>query len=417
MKLSSRIRRSAVALASSAVLVAAGLVVVPSAAQATTIDGHQASVITMNAPNYTPKPINGGTDDYHCTLINPHVKSNQYIVASEFIPGHEASSVELHHAILFLVPPSIAAQAEAADAGGKGWTCFGETPLPNLGLGQLGETPWLSAWAPGHGKDVLPATTGTPLPAGSLVVMQIHYNLLRGDKPVAPSLKLWTVPASAKLRPTSLQLMPAPPDVPCATGVTGPLCNRTAALANLAKRFGASAPVFDAGLEMICGRNPVNPPVGNSTSCDWPIYGPELITRLGIHMHLTGASATITLDPGTPKQKVLLTVPAYNFDYQRSYDLAKWIEVGPGDNIQVSCTYNPSLRQELPQLRKLPPRFTVWGDGSSDEMCLGLVSSVPVNSATPTDWTGTSGGMHLGSMLRGLRNKPLASGSTSTTIQ
>ena len=44
-----------------------------------------------------------------------------------------------------------------------------------------------------------------------------------------------------------------------------------------------------------------------------------------------------------------------------------------GDTLEVSCTYNPTLGQELPQLRKLPPRFMVWGDGSSDEMCLALV--------------------------------------------
>ncbi len=48
----------------------------------------------------------------------------------------------------------------------------------------------------------------------------------------------------------------------------------------------------------------------------------------------------------------------------------------PGDTIGVTCTYDPTLRQELPQLRKLPPRFVTWGDGSSDEMCLGTVWTV-----------------------------------------
>ena len=54
--------------------------------------------------------------------------------------------------------------------------------------------------------------------------MQIHYNLLRGDKPVRAKLKLHTVPASTPLKPLNLDLMPAPPDVPCPAGVTGPLC-------------------------------------------------------------------------------------------------------------------------------------------------------------------------------------------------
>ncbi len=127
------------------------------------------------------------------------------------------------------------------------------------------------AWAPGHGEDVEPAGTGVKFPAGSLVVMQIHYNLLRGDKPVRAKLKLYTVPASTALKPLNLDLMPAPPDVPCPAGVTGPLCSRSASLANLGQRFGASAVGFVATLETICGRNPVNPPEGDTTSCTWPV--------------------------------------------------------------------------------------------------------------------------------------------------
>ena len=178
---------------------------------------------------YKPDPPNGGTDDYHCTLVNPNVKENSFITSSQFYPNSD----EVHHAILFLVPPALASEAESVNDGGKGWTCFGETALPGAGLGQIGETPWLSAWAPGHGEDVLPAGTGQPLPKGSLVVMQIHYNLLLGDRPVHARLVLHTVPASTPLRPMSLALMPAPPDIPCPTGVTGPMCNRTASLADL----------------------------------------------------------------------------------------------------------------------------------------------------------------------------------------
>ena len=106
------------------------------------------STINLVQPQaYTPKAINGGTDDYHCTLVNPHVTKSSFITASQFFPG----SKEDHHAILFLVPPSLAAAAEAANKGDNGWTCFGESPIPGTGLAQITNTPWLSAWAPGHG--------------------------------------------------------------------------------------------------------------------------------------------------------------------------------------------------------------------------------------------------------------------------
>jgi hypothetical protein len=326
------------------------------------------TISLKQAHYYTPKAPAGATDDYHCTLMNPHVARSSYIISSQFFPG----STEDHHAILFLVPPNLAAEAEADNVKGQGWSCFGETPIPNTGLAQISNTPWLSAWAPGHGADDLPRGTGILLPAGSLVVMQVHYNLLVGDKPVKNSLILHTVPVSTPLLPLKLDLMPAPPDVPCPAGVTGPLCNRAASLANLGQRFGQSAVQFVNTIEEVCGRNPVNPPEGDSTSCSWPIYTKGYIVRASAHMHLTGVTFKMVLNPGTPQAKTIINVPDYNFHYQKAYNLAKPVAVVPGDKVQVTCTYDPQLDQELPALRKVPPHFITWGDGSSDEMCLGL---------------------------------------------
>jgi hypothetical protein len=359
-------------LALAVVLLLSGLAVAVIAADAGA-SSPQESTIAMQGASYTPKAPAGGTDDYHCTLVDPHVTKNVFIVKAHFFPD----SIEVHHAILFLIPPNLAAQAVADDKGGKGWTCFGESALPGTAsINQISNTPWLTAWAPGHGADVEPDGTGVWLPAGSLVVEQIHYNLLQGDKPVRAKLQLTTVPSSTHLQRLELDLRPAPPDVPCPAGVTGPLCNRQASLNDLAARFGPWAVTFDNIIEQACGRDPSNPPAGDTTSCTWPIAGGETIVRLGAHMHLTGRSMRITLDPGTPKQQTLLNVTDYNFDYQKSYTLAHPVMTHTGDTLEVSCTYDPTLRQELPQLRKLPPRYVVWGDGSSDEMCLGLVQTV-----------------------------------------
>ena len=43
--------------------------------------------------------------------------------------------------------------------------------------------------------------------------------------------------------------------------------------------------------------------------------------------------------------------------------------------MRVTCTHDATLRQKLPQLSQLPPRYVVWGDGTSDEMCLGLLTA------------------------------------------
>ena len=104
-------------------------------------------------------------------------------------------------------------------------------------------------------------------------------------------------------------------------------------------------------------------------------------------MHLLGRSMTMTVDPGTSSAKTILDVPNYDFNYQRSYDLAHWVKVVPGDTVQVTCTYDPTLAEELPALRRAPAHFVAWGDGSSDEMCLGLMQTVPLDpKATDVDW-------------------------------
>jgi hypothetical protein len=365
-------------------------------AQAGASTAKSTTLSMTSATPYTPQAINGGTDDYHCTLVDPHVAQNSFITSSQFFPGSGPSAVEVHHAILFLVPPDLVSAAQTANAGGKGWTCFGEPPVLGTGLGQFLSMPWLSAWAPGHGKDVMPVGTGTPLPKGSLVIMQVHYNLLLGDKPVSPRAELTTVPASAKLRPTSIQPLVAVPNIPCAQGVTGPLCDRNAEIANLTKRFGAYMALFDAGMERICGESITNPPVGNSTSCLWHIGQAGYIVRTAPHMHLTGSSMKIVLNPGTPKAQVVMNTPHYNFDYQKANNIKPWVKVSPGETVQVSCTYNPKLQQELPALRKLPPHFTTWGDGSSDEMCLGLIWEVPLSAKATVDWAHPTGGITLG---------------------
>jgi hypothetical protein len=364
-----------------------------------TVDGARVTTLTMqDASAYTPKSINGGTDDYHCTLVSANVSQNSFIVSSQFFPGTGKSVAEVHHAILFLVPPSLAKAAQAANNGGKGWTCFGEPPVVGTGLKQFLSMPWLSAWAPGKGKDALPATTGTPLPKNSLIIMQVHYNLLAGDLPVHPHVQLDTVPASANLRPTSIQPLVAIPNIPCPTGVTGPLCDRTAELANLSKRFGPYITLFDAGVTQICGENPADPPTGVTTSCTWKVRQAGYIIRAAPHMHLLGKSLKITLNPGTANAKTVLDVPKYDFDNQAAHNNTPWIKVAAGDRLQVTCTYNPKLAQELPALRQLPPHFVTWGDGTSDEMCLGIAVEVPLDPHAAVDWANPTGGITLGKL-------------------
>jgi len=362
--------RSPILLAAGTVVFAVAIPVLIGLPATTAASSSVASVTKISLEMdhaYRPVAAIGSTDDYHCTLMNPHVTENSYIISSRFIPG----SSEDHHAALFLVPPSSAASVERDNDGGRGWTCFGG-PLPGTAPVGLAADPLLTFWAPGAGTDNFPKGTGVFLRAGSLVIMQVHYNLLLGDKPVKNSLVLRTVPASAPLLPLHLDLMLAPPNIPCPAGVSGPLCNRSAELANLARRFGESALTEVDGIEAVCGENPSDPPQGDSASCTRPIGRSGYIVRVYAHMHLLGASFQMVLDPGTPQARTVLVVPDYDFHDQRSYNLSSPVHVTAGEPVEVTCTYDPDLAQELPILRRVPPHFVTWGDGSTDEMCIGL---------------------------------------------
>jgi hypothetical protein len=363
-----------VIVAISVVLVAGAIGVVAlsassGSAEANSSSQRRVSTVSVASPRYTPQAAVGATDDYHCSLVNPHITKNSYVISSQFKPG----SSEVHHAVLSLVPPSMTAQAIAANVAtsGKGWTCFGAPALPGASLAAFLSTPFLSVWAPGHGEDVLPKGTGISLPKGSLVIEQVHYNLLVGDKPVRNGLVLHTVPMSTPLLPMQSQYLIAPPNIPCPAGVTGPLCNYQASLNYLNQRFGSGGVEMSKGIDLICGENPDAPPAGDTATCTWRVGSNGYIDRIQPHMHLLGVKFTMVLNPGTPQAKTILNVPKYNFDYQKAYNVAP-IPVTRGEQIQVNCSYNPELAQELPILRKAPPHFVTFGDGSSDEMCVGV---------------------------------------------
>ena len=156
-------------------------------------------------------------------------------------------------------------------------------------------------------------------------------------------------------------------------------------MADQGRRFGQTAVDEVNGIEALCGNDPSDPSTGDRTSCRSSIGKSGYIVRVQAHMHLLGQSFTMVLDPGTPEARTVLNVPSYNFHDQRSYNLATPIHVTAGEPVQVSCSYDPTLAQELPVLRKAPPHFVTWGDGSTDEMCIGLAwtSAVRPNAHDP----------------------------------
>jgi hypothetical protein len=322
--------------------------------------------VTMPQP-YTPAAPNGGTDEYRCFLVDPGLTTPAYLTGSQFLPQNADI---VHHAIFFRVDPADAGRARSVDAAspGEGWTCFGDA-----GIG--GDAGWVAHWAPGANETLLSPTVGYPMPPGSLIVMQVHYNLLAtGGKPGGSDqsrIRLRLADGARKLDPLETLKVLAPVELPCTASESGPLCDRTAAIADVSRRFGDDVGSSEAGLVQMCDNG--KPVAGSTQHCDRPVRQPGTIYAVAGHMHLLGRSIKIELNPGTPGARTLLDIPVYNFDDQAIHPLAAPLAVKQGDTLRVTCTHDAGLRKLLPQLRTLPPRYVVWGDGTSDEMCLGLV--------------------------------------------
>jgi hypothetical protein len=199
----------------------------------------------------------------------------------------------------------------------------------------------------------------------------VHYNLLAGDQPDRTAVTLRLAAARPGIRALGTALVPAPVELPCRPDEAGPLCSRPAAIRDVAARFGPEIGGSAAELQRFCGAGRPRP--GPTQHCD--IRVPETMTVWAAagHMHLLGRSIRLTLDPGTPRERVILDVPVYDFDNQGARPLAQPIQLRKGHTVRVTCTHDARLRQLLPALAHQPPRYVVWGDGTSDEMCLGIL--------------------------------------------
>ena len=332
--------------------------------------------VTLQPPKaYVPSAPGGALDDYHCFLLDPKLAADAFVTGALIQP--QRSGI-VHHVILYEAVGQQVAAAERLNraSGGKGWTCFGGPNLP-LDLSgadavlRLGSPQWVAAWVPGHVTNSVPAGVGVRLRTGSRIVMQVHYNLIRAARADRSKVVLKLRPATARLKPLETMLVAAPIELPCPAGASGALCSRDAVLRDLAAKYGPGAGTLPNGLLALCGKTLADYPqdvgAGTSigTSCDRAIDRRMTIRGVAGHMHLRGRDVSLVLDPGTAGERTLLHIPHWDFHWQDAYYLQKPVTVGPGHTVRLTCRFDNSA---------VPARYVVWGEGTTDEMCLGVLA-------------------------------------------
>ena len=345
--------------------------------------------VTVGLPAaYTPTSAGSATDDYRCFVLATNLPDDRFITGVRFVPGNAAL---VHHAILYRVSPGqeeAAAKRDAEDPG-EGWSCFGGPNLPATAdsdaLSSLSGTPWLAAWAPGGREARYPEGTGVFVEAGSSVILQVHYNLLAGSGDDATSVELNTVGAEEDLRRLETMLLPAPVELPCRPEESGPLCDRDAAVADTIERFGGEAMRTIWGLQFMCGGDLTDPQAGATTSCTHRVRAPMTIYAAAGHMHLLGRSISIVANEGTRGEELLLDIESWDFDNQGARPLTPSVDLDMGDTLTVRCTHDTGLRDLLPALADTEPRYITWGDGTTDEMCLGILTVSALETDDPVE--------------------------------
>lgn len=337
-----------------------------------------------------PKAYQGSAavpNDYRCFVLDPKLTKPMYLTGYEF-RGDQLD--EIHHAQVFQVPADQKADITATDGkdGKPGWSCYAGPGLSMKATrvtrggerkharGFSGQAGLIAGWVPGQLPVVYGHDSGVLLQPGDVLVLQVHYH--HEDTKITPDrsgLALQLDPMSPKLRPIQIVNPLAPVEIPCMPGVKAPLCNRDAAIKKAVQDYGPIGEFAESGLLGLCGQSPEKLTAGFNgvahSSCDVKVPEDGTIIAVFGHMHTLGKTFRLTLAPDTPRSKILLDIPHWNFDWQMNFGLAKPIHVTQGETIRMQCTWDRSLDPNR------PPKYIIFAEGTEDEMCFGTYALIP----------------------------------------
>lgn len=272
-----------------------------------------------------------GRDVYRHFILPVVFEEEKWVTAMEVQPGNRAV---VHHVIAYLDPEGKSLALDAADPG-PGYSTSGGGPgfFPAL---------WLGGWAPGNTPRFAPPGTATRIPAGSRIVLQVHYH--KNGKPETDRTRIGLHFAK------------------------GPVERRLRV-----------APVLNLGLEIPAGAERHEVTARLRIPVDVHVYGAMP------HMHLLGREmkVTATLPDGT--EKPLVWVPDWDFRWQETYWFKQPISLRRGTLVQLTAYYDNS--EKNPNNPHRPPRVVRWGEETTDEMCIAFliytVDSERLTTSTP----------------------------------
>lgn len=305
------------------------------------------SRVDLTLPMAQPyAPRRDGSDDYRCFLLDWPYDGDRFVTGFRAKPGNARV---VHHVIAFLVTPEPERiqkyqDLDAAEPG-EGWTCYG-APAP--GERSIG---WLGAWAPGSLGNDTPAGTGIRVKKGSKIALQVHYNTAQATA------------ADTDLTAVELKIDEQVDREAFILPWTNPLWVTNA----VPMKIPAGAPdtmqqfSFDPTGRYV--PTVTNGVIGAGEAFD--------IHSASFHMHALGTTGLLEIER-TKQQSTecMLRIDHWDFNWQNSYRFTTPKRVEPGDKIRIECHWDNTTAN---QKYRSEPQDVTWGEGTGDEMCLGIL--------------------------------------------
>ena len=259
-----------------------------------------------------------GPDVHRCFVIPTDLAGDVYVSAVAYRPGNPRV---VHHVMAFVETLGAARRMDQAEPG-PGYESYS-----GAGVEVFGD---LGGWAPGNEPSRLPEGVGRSLPKGADVILQVHYH--PDGKPEVDRTRIGLYFSKGPVRQTlqwkgvmrrSIRLEPGAADT--------------------------------------------------KVKASWMV--PVDIEALAVapHMHQLGRSMTMTARLPDGQSLNLIEVADWDPGWQGTYSFERPVSLPKGTIVKVVGHFDNS---DHPRNPNHPPRLVKWGQGSTDEMCVGYVAVV-----------------------------------------
>ena len=288
--------------------------------------------LILEAPYELTVPAEG-PDIFHHVVLPIDLDEDQSVAAVEFRPGNPRV---VHHAVILV------------DESGRGRELDEASPEPGYRTGGSPGVPLsgiLTIWAPGVMPRPLPSDIAVKLPKNGDIILELHIHPSGKEETDRSRLGIYFSKKPAK-------------------------------------RFVMKKP-------LIFGPIHIDIPAGakeHRVSSSVTLPSDMTMTAILPHMHLLGKELKVwgTLPDGTDHP--LIWIKDWNFNWQDQYVYRDPVDLPKGTTIHVEGRYDNSA--DNPFNPSSPPARVLFGEETTDEMCLAIFQSV-------------SDDRHAGTRLRG----------------